>query len=289
MSRWEAPAKLNLSLLVSPPRPDGLHPVDSLVQTVEWCDVLQFETVDDADDLVEFDGGDLDPEDNLVARALSAVREIRPVPAQHVRVVKTIPFGAGLGGGSSDAAATLLAAGAMAGIGPAEVSRIAVRLGADVPLFLHGGTLALSGIGEVITPRPPLEATAFAVVVPPFRLDTRDVYREWDRLDGPAGEDLPERALPPPLRGGMPIRNDLLPAAVRLQPMLADFMAEVRAVWGQPVALTGSGSACFGFFPAVDEAADAAAAVAPLCDVSRGVAPRPHGVNEAPGEGADEH
>lgn len=280
MTTWEAPAKLNLSLFVSPPRRDGYHPIESLVQTVEWCDTLEFEEVDERADVVEIDHPDIDSENNLVVKALAAVRGRRSYPTQRVTVAKHVPVGAGLGGGSADAAAAVMAAGDLARLDRGDQAEIAVGLGADVPLFLVGGTLVMSGIGEVIEPRPPLSGLAFAVVVPEFRLATAAVYQAWDRLEGPVGEPLPERALPPSLRGGMPLRNDLLPAAVSVEPLLAEFMAEVRSRWGQPVALTGSGSACFGLFTSIDEAVDAASAVSYLCSRALGVHPRPRGVSQ---------
>lgn len=278
MTTWEAPAKLNLSLLVSPPRQDGYHPIESLVQTIDWCDTLDFEDVDERSDVVDIDHPAIDPERDLVTRALAAVRARRPFPTQRVRVTKDLPVGAGLGGGSSDAAAALLAAGGLAGLDKSEVADLAVGLGADVPLFLVGGTLLMTGIGEVIDPQRPLQGLAFAVAVPDFRLDTAEVYRTWDRLEGPMGEPLPDSALPPSLRGGMPLRNDLLPAAAAVEPLLTEFMAEVRSRWGQPVALTGSGSACFGIFASVDEAEDASTAVSDLCSEALGAALRLRGV-----------
>jgi 4-diphosphocytidyl-2-C-methyl-D-erythritol kinase len=285
MTRWEAPAKLNLSLLVSPPRSDGYHPVASLIQTIEWTDFLEFEDIDDSADHLELDHSDLGADDNLVLRALAEARAKAWFPPQLARLDKQIPVRAGLGGGSSDAAATLLAARLRTGMSGADVVEIATRLGADVSLFLTGGTVTVSGIGEVVSPVRPLSGVAFAVVVPPFRLETAAVYAAWDRLGGPVGETMDRRTVPPPLRDGMPIRNDLLPAAVDVEPDLAEFMAEVRSVWGQPVALTGSGSACFGFFASVNEAQDAADSVAHLCDESRGVSPAPQRGSRGPGSG----
>ena len=287
MSRWEAPAKLNLSLFVSPPGRDGYHPVESLVQTVEWCDLLEFAEVDERRDVVDIDHPGIDPEDNLITKALASVRSLRSFPRQRVALSKELPVGAGIGGGSSNAAATLLAAARIAGLRREDVAPLAVGLGADVPLFLVGGTLVMSGIGERITAEPPLEGISFAIAVPPFQLDTREVYRAWDRLEGPEGEPLPERSVPPSLRGGMPLRNDLLPAAVAVEPQLAGFMTELRFRWDQPVALTGSGSACFGLFPSLDEARGAAEAAADLSSVSVGVEPRPRGVAQVHEENGD--
>jgi 4-diphosphocytidyl-2-C-methyl-D-erythritol kinase len=154
----------------------------------------------------------------------------------------------------------------------------ASAIGSDVPLFLVGGTLHVTGVGETLDPQRPLDGFAVAVAVPDFGLLTADVYRRWDELEGPEGETTSGRDLPPGLREGMPIRNDLLPAALHLEPRLGDFIADLRAEWGGPVFLTGSGSACFAFFADHDEAASAAQGVSGFAAVTRGVALRPDGV-----------
>lgn len=275
MSVYEAPAKLNLSLHIRPPRPDGYHPLESLVQTIEWCDRLEIEPGEKEDSL-EIVGGDLAADDNLVLKATAAVRArsggLAPLA---MRLEKAIPVGAGLGGGSSDAAAAILAARDQGG---GNLVDLASTLGADVPLFLTGGTLMMGGVGETIEPLAPLTGFALAVVVPTFGLPTVDVYRRWDELEGPEGEAIPGSDLPPSLRDGMPMRNDLLPAALSLEPRLGDFIADVSARWGISVALTGSGSGCFGYFGTLDEAASAASAVSDLCGEARGVELRPYGV-----------
>ena len=122
MTRWEAPGKLNLCLLISPPRADGYHPLQSLVQTIEWCDHLDFEEVEERDDVIVIEHPDIDPEDNLVSRALRHVRSVKDFPKQRVVVDKVLPTGAGVGGGSSNAAATLMAAAGIAGLGRADVA-----------------------------------------------------------------------------------------------------------------------------------------------------------------------
>lgn len=272
MSVYEAPAKLNLSLLVSPPRSDGYHPLDSLVQTIEWCDRLTVRSGEGRDSL------DSDIEDNLVDKALDSVREIAEVPPLALSLDKQIPVAAGMGGGSSDAAATLMAAAALTGISRSRIHEVATRVGADVAFFLDGGTAMMSGVGDEIEAVSPVEGFAVAVVVPDFGLLTREVYARWDALEGPEGDAVPDPRLPPSLRGRMPMRNDLLPAAVDLEPLLGDFIADVAAVWATTVCLTGSGTACFGYFASLDEAADAAAAVSDLAVDARGVALRDRGV-----------
>jgi 4-diphosphocytidyl-2-C-methyl-D-erythritol kinase len=159
---------------------------------------------------------------------------------------------------------------------------IATRIGADVPLFLTGGTLRMGGVGDVITLLRPLDGFAVAVAVPPFGLSTVEVYRRWDQLEGPTGLALDPREAPPSLRDGMPLRNDLLPAALSVEPLLGDFMADLKEAWGIPVSLTGSGSGCFGYFTTVEEASDAAQAVVSISEVGRGVGLRRRGVAMVP-------
>ena len=279
MTSYEAPAKLNLALTVYPPAANGYHPLESLVQTIEWLDILEVDESEE-DDLT-VDGAEIEPEENFVNRALKALREQWTVPPLAIRLAKRIPEEAGLGGGSSDAAATLIAASDVGRLPAGTPATIAATIGADVPLFLTGGTVLISGFGEVVDPEPTLDGFAVAVVVPEYRLRTADVYRHWDEMEGPEGEPIAPGRLPPPLREGIPIRNDLVPAAIDLMPGLADFMADLRASWGTAVAMTGSGSACFGFFPDLGEARDAARSVSAMCRAAVGAELRPRGVARA--------
>lgn len=286
MRVFEAPAKLNLSLLVQAPRDDGYHPLRSIVQTIEWCDRLTFSTDADEDGL-EITGSELDVEDNLVLKAVDALRARSTIPPLGIRLEKSIPVEAGLGGGSSDAAAVIAAAVAHEWVEPGDSVVVTRSLGADVSLFMVGGTLDISGIGDVIEAIEPLEGFAVAVTVPPFGLKTAEVYREWDRMEGPEGEQQPGESLPPRLRDRIPMRNDLVPAAVSLEPQLGDFMSELRSAWGTSISMSGSGSACFAYFATLDEASHAASSVSGLTGVGRGVALRPRGVVELSYRGGD--
>jgi 4-diphosphocytidyl-2-C-methyl-D-erythritol kinase len=274
---YESPAKLNLSLHVDPPGPDGYHPIESLVQTIDWLDLLEVE--ESEEESVVIDGANIDPEDNLVVKSLQAIRAQGSVPRLAIRLHKQIPISAGLGGGSSNAAATLLAASEAGKLPASTAGEVAALVGADVPLFLIGGSLMVTGIGEAIDPlQPPLSGFAVAVAVPPFEMSTVEVYHRWDLMEGPTGEPIGTRHLPPALRDGMPLRNDLTPAAIGIEPGLADFMADLRAQWGGSVLMTGSGSGCFGFFPDLEEAMDAAASVSSMCRGSTGASLRSTGV-----------
>ena len=274
---YEAPAKLNLSLRVSPSRADGYHPLESLVQTIEWCDRLTAEE-GDRDDSLEIVGPDMDPDENLVLLALEKARVHARVPPLALSLEKNLPVAAGLGGGSSDAAAALRVAVHFGDLREELVAEVALELGADVPLFLTGGSLMMSGVGEVITRVEPLTAFSVAVAVPNFGLVTADVYRQWDEMGGPVGEVVASQELPPSLRDDMPMRNDLAPAALELEPRLGDFIADIRSVWGTAVCMTGSGSACFGYFASVMEASDAAAAVIDISETAVGIELRDIGV-----------
>lgn len=259
MPEWVAPAKLNLDLRVGALDRHGFHPLRSLVQTIEWCDRLVVE--ENEEDHLEVRGADL-PEggDNLVWRAVEALALARR-PRLHIRLVKAIPVAAGLGGGSSDAAATLRAVGDLLRLDGQRVTAAAQEVGADVPFLLSGGTARMEGHGERLTALEPLTGFAVGVAVPPFELATPDVYRRWDELGGPVGQELSGAALPPSLRRLDELRNDLTPAAASIRPDLEDWMADLAARWERPVMMTGSGPACFGFFVDPDEAADAAVAL----------------------------
>jgi 4-diphosphocytidyl-2-C-methyl-D-erythritol kinase len=248
------------------------------VQTIEWCDRLTAHE-GDSEDALEILGPDIDPDENLILIALEKARARAHVPPLSLTLEKNLPIAAGLGGGSSDAAATLRLAAELGDLSEEQVAGVASEVGADVPLFLKGGSLMMAGVGEVLTSVEPLTDFVVAVVVPGFGLATADVYRRWDEMEGPLGEVITNQMLPPSLRDGMPIRNDLVPAALDIESRLGDFIADIRAVWGTAVSMTGSGSACFGYFASVTEASDAAAAVEGLCETTVGVRLRDIGVS----------
>ena len=209
-------AKLTRSLRVVGVRDDGFHLIDAEMVTLDFADVLRIR-----------EGGVNDlPPDNLVSRALAAVGR-----SAHVRLDKRIPAGAGLGGGSADAAAILRWAGCTS-------LDVAVGLGADVPFCLRGaGRARVSGIGEVIAPLPDVDL-AFTLLTPPLHVSTPAVYAMWDSLGGPSAVDGP---------------NDLEPAALAVQPRLAEWRDRLGEATGVTPALAGSGGTWFveGEFPQV--------------------------------------
>jgi 4-diphosphocytidyl-2-C-methyl-D-erythritol kinase len=210
-----APAKLTRSLRVTGVRPDGLHTIDAEMVSLDLADELVFEPGDGL--VLEGAGPDVSAgDDNLVRRALRAVDRTAQVTLR-----KRIPSGAGLGGGSSDAAAVLRWAGC------SDVD-VAVALGADVPYCLVGGRARVTGIGEQVEPLAPL-ALAFTLLTPPVHCATPDVYRAWDDLGGPTAAGP----------------NDLEPAALVVAPELARWRDELQERTGQIPVLAGSGSTWF--------------------------------------------
>ena len=272
-----AHAKVNLGLRVLSPDSDGIHPLRGLFQTIDWYDEI---TVEDAeDDSIEVPGGGA-PEDetNLAWQAIAAARTVghtdRPT---RLVVSKRIPSPAGLGGGTTDAAAALHLAARRFTVSFDDVRRLTVDLGSDVPFAFVGGTAIVTGRGEFVTPRSDATGFALAVVVPPVVLDTSVVYRAWDDLGGPEGPAVDVGALPPVLREYVPLANDLYPAAVAVAPEVDEWRAELVHRWGVPVVMTGSGAALFAYFPTRTEAEDAAAAAPKEAVAARAAEPVPGG------------
>ena len=176
--------------------------------------------------------------EKLLVRAGRSGHGVRLVLRKH------IPAGGGLGGGSADAAAALLAVRELidVDIDDAGVMAIAAEVGSDVPFCVHGGAAWMRGRGEIIEPVSVPTGLAFVVAIPPFRLSTPNVYRAWDKLGGPRSE----RVVPAPRRLSHVIPelvNDLEPAAEALEPRMREFRAALESATGAPALLAGSGSA----------------------------------------------
>lgn len=259
--RADAFAKVNLALAVYPRSADGYHPLRGIFQSVSLADEIAVQPA--TDDSVAVRGGDA-PQDetNLAWRAIEVARRTaRVIQPMSLEILKRIPSGAGLGGGSADAAATLGLMAERFGLEGETTVELAESLGADVPFSLVGGTKLVEGRGERLKDMELLEDFALGIVVPPFSLSTPAVFDEWDRLDGPSGDVMNDGDLPPSLRGGLPIRNDLFPAAVSLDSRVGEWRDEIETRWGTGVAMTGSGTALFGFFSTLDEALSAVSSI----------------------------
>ena len=176
-----APAKLNLFLHITGRRSDGYHLLESVFTLIDWHDTLHFELRHDGQITREDLSVPLPPDD-LCTRAARALRQAGGTPlGAHIGIHKRVPAQAGMGGGSSDAASTLLALNRLWGLNLplSQLLRIGVKLGADIPFFLFGKTAFVSGIGDIIQPldsqQMPPQAT-LAVVKPEAGLDTKEIF-----------------------------------------------------------------------------------------------------------------
>jgi len=253
----QAFAKVNRSLLVLGRRPDGYHELDTLFQTIDMTDELRFGEDDRL--TLSISGSPLPADDrNLVLRAARALSELAGIArGARIHLTKRIPLGAGLGGGSADAAATLLGLNALWGLGLSaeDLRPLAASVGSDVAFFLYGGRARGSGRGERIEPLPEEPDESLVLFLPPFAMPTSDVYGALGA--GPLPETLPPR----PASGAMPDRNDLEAAAERLRPELRSLREALRAAGAATARLSGSGAALFGVFQSDAEARRAAAAL----------------------------
>lgn len=276
--RFEAFAKINLGLTVHPSRAER-HPIDALNLSVSWADELEVAVAES--DAVDVQGPVPTDHSNLAWQAVTAVRPATG-SALRLRLRKRIPAAAGLGGGSADAAAALAAAGEIFGISQESLLAAAADLGSDVPFCFVGGLAVVGGTGELVTPLPPVDGFACAIVVPPFDLPTADVYRTWDEADHPVGPPLVADDLPPSLRGYAPLRNDLFGAAVLLRPEIEEWRSELQSRWSRRVVLTGSGPSLFAFFVDRDEAQSAVLEAPPGLRAANAVTPLPAGRKRLP-------
>jgi 4-diphosphocytidyl-2-C-methyl-D-erythritol kinase len=248
-----APAKINLTLRVLGTRPDGYHELRTMFQSLALHDTLTF-TPSDGPLSIDAD----DPrcpcnEDNLVWRAADALwraggRRGKP-SGVHVAISKQIPIEAGLGGGSSDAAAALRALPVLWQL-PVSADRlflIARDLGADVPYFFEGGTVLCVDRGDVLYPLLDRPSASVVLLFPDFGVSTRDAYRWWDEWT----------ETQTPTETG----NDLQAPVAARHPGIARAVSRLRRLGATHAAMSGSGSAVFGLFATERKAADAARAV----------------------------
>jgi 4-diphosphocytidyl-2-C-methyl-D-erythritol kinase len=185
-----APAKINLSLEIRGKRPDGFHEIETLMVPISLADELEIERLDAADPAretpaIEFSCDDPTvPADdtNLVVRAAKLFcNEVGVAPSLKISLAKKVPHGAGLGGGSSDASATLLALDEMLGtrLGSARLGDLAARLGSDIPFFLHRSAAVCRGRGEIVEPADFPHTLQLVLIKPPFGVPTPWAYKQW--------------------------------------------------------------------------------------------------------------
>jgi 4-diphosphocytidyl-2-C-methyl-D-erythritol kinase len=257
--RLEAPAKLTLTLRVLGTRPDGFHelealtvmlsaPADTVVVAAAPAGVVELTVIGGTADIPH-------DETNLAVRAARAV--LPPDAGVSISLTKVVPSGAGLGGGSADAAAVLRAVRDRYGVADELVMRAAAELGSDVPVCVDGRPVMMRGRGERLEPVALTDDLHVVVAVPGFAIATPPVFAAWDRLGGPTSE---RRVVAPPAVAHLvdDLVNDLEPAAEAVAPELGAFRRRLESVADQEALLAGSGSAYW--LPVADAAAATAMA-----------------------------
>ena len=257
-----SPAKINLTLWVGPLRDDGFHELESLVAQVGLYDEVSVAPRDDGRIVLSCDDPSIPTGDsNLVIRAAHALASFARIenPCAQMGLRKRIPAGAGLGGGSSNAAAALHLLNELwdLDLPAAKLAEIGATIGSDVPLFFSSPLCVMRGRGELIEPRDIKLGAWVVLVLPPVHCSTTAVYAAWDRL--------PEHPQRPPIdeilsQAGEPgwlmevLFNDLEPAAFAAYPELSKAHARLQQLAAGPVRMTGSGSAFFRLFAGRAEA-----------------------------------
>ncbi len=264
-------AKLNLDLRILSKRADGYHDLRTIFQTISLSDKLVIEF--DLQKRTQIDlSSSIDIADNLVVRAAKLILDALKVKAWvRFSLSKQIPIGAGLGGGSSNAASVLIALPALAGktVPLPELVRMAEMLGSDVPFFLYGGTALAVGRGSELYPLPDQPARSVLVVSTGVHVSTSTAYRTLAR---DVTNALTSKSESPILREfqtiawtlaehdleHFPLKNDFEEAVFRQHPELSRTVRKLKRLGAKPALMTGSGSAVFGVFEDEESAAAAA-------------------------------
>lgn len=264
---------MNLDLRVLSKRSDGYHDLRTIFQTISLQDSLRIDFDLAKRTRIELDSS-VEIADNLVVRAANLVLEhLRVKGWVRFALTKKIPMGAGMGGGSSNAAAVLMALPALAGrpLARENLSALGESLGSDVPFFLHGGTALGLGRGSELYPLPDLPTHSVLVVSTGIHVSTAEAYRGLGRevtnalTSGHESPILREfQAIAWALNSArleqLPLKNDFEAAVFKAHPELAAVVRKLRRLGGKPAMMTGSGSAVFGVFETAAGAKQAAGA-----------------------------
>ncbi len=260
-----APAKLNLNLSVLPKRQDGFHNIESIFQKISLYDELKIKPTDVSGCVLSVEGMSL-PESNTVTKAYDEFAKVTGITTGTcVSLKKRIPSGAGLGGGSSDAAAMLIGLDNMfkTGLSQSKLMQCAEKIGSDVPFFVQTSACALvSGRGEVLDPVTARSDLHFVVVYPDVHSSTKEAYLlvdEWNekKLDcnKPALKEL-EGIYNKPVAEWSFVNDFTAPLTCKY-PMIAEALKAIKAEGACFCDMTGSGSAVFGVFDAQKSAEEA--------------------------------
>lgn len=245
---WPAPAKLNLFLHVTGRRGDGYHELQTVFQFLDYADELWFEVTSAGGIELQSDLSGVPAQDNLVLRAArSLVRHTGCTSGARIRLLKRLPLGGGLGGGSSDAATTLVALNSLwgLGLGVDELAQLGLGLGADVPVFVRGQAAWAEGVGEQLTPLAGLEEPWYLVISPAVSVSTAEIFSAPELT-----RNAPRLKIRAFLSGAE--SNQLQAVVVERYPEVGralDWLSRHR-----PARMSGSGGCVFASFPVRQEA-----------------------------------
>ena len=257
---WACPAKLNLFLHFIGQRADGYHLLQSYFQLLDFGDELQIETTQDQQIIFSCDRSDLNTADNLVVKAAKLLQETSQTKqGAKLHLVKKLPIGGGVGGGSSDCATTLVALNQLwnTGLNTLELAELGNSLGADVPVFIHGHSAFVEGTGDIITPYP-LTQAYFLVIQPNCHISTTEIFSNpllTRNSKAITIRDLEGLGLP--FKG----QNTMQSLVIDAYPEVSDALDWLRS-YSSTARMTGSGSCLFSVFDNLEEASKIAA----LCD-----------------------
>ena len=252
----KAYAKINLGLKVVGRRPDGYHEILSVVQCVDLADVLYFEPAS-SDQLTCSPESLSTGPDNLVCRAVDAFRAQldRPTQSFRIHLEKNIPIGAGLGGGSADAAAALRALNRFYNqpFSNADLRQIAAPLGSDIPFLVESGTALMKGRGEILEELSWEGAVFYVLAYPEVEISTAWAYSQLGPI---LTENSPYFNFTVSLSGGCVdhdrlfevLENDFTPAVERTYPIVAELRSQLDRVGARATLMSGSGSTVYGVF-----------------------------------------
>ena len=268
--RVASPAKINIGLRILGKRPDGYHTIESIFQMLDLCDWLSFRP--NADGLIHLTctASDLPSDErNLVVHAAHKLRQTMHVrQGIHITLEKQIPIAAGLGGGSSNAATTLLSLNQLWGLNCpiASLHALAAQLGSDVPFFLNGPTALVEGRGEALSAIPPPASLAGVLVNPRFGISAGWAYAQF--LGPSLATDHTMGTIQQALRTqdlellATAVVNDLEPGVVAAYPVIHEMQSALRAVGAITTFMSGSGPTVCGLFHASADVVQAATKLA---------------------------
>ena len=254
---FKTPAKINLGLFILGKRPDGFHDLETLFQMVSLYDTVELELLEGKIELVCDDPRVPTDESNLMIRAARLLQEAVPEKAGlgcHMVLKKKIPMGAGLAGGSGNAAGVLMGLNRLwdLKLESAELSKIAAQLGSDIPFFLCAPSALGQGRGERLTPLQPSEKFHVVLVFPRVSMSTAEVYRalSFDLTKNPKNiKILREFFSQSNIASlGAHLHNDLEPVVIKRLPVIASIKQKLDSLNADGTLLSGSGSAVFGIF-----------------------------------------